>query len=293
MKLLVIFLLISFLSFSQNIEFNIKTIGLESSLKLLPNNTFVMKRVIWACQGEDFHYSEYKGEYQINNNTLLLKPNTEAFIEGTAFSNISLQNIEKNSENNKLNYNDFTPSKYLATKFEILRFTDFQVLIEQMDDLIKLSNYLNSISEFTVEDSQWIKQNFFTTPINQFPISKEELLKNPSVKNKKEILQNPIITRITSVEESVIKNKNYDSRIDVEDAKYITQLYIELDAGTDDGVFNGMVFYPISENECAIFGLYVEKVTRNKSYVKTEKLLDDGFCDPDLYDINRKVSTQL
>jgi len=301
MRLSIIFVLISYLSFSQTKEFAIKDIGIEKNLQLFENNTFVLKSVIWGCEGPDYYYSEYKGLYNINDdNTLKLKPLKVLDKEGLISEDFSIKTIEIKDKSSET---DYQADKYkIKTEYKILIFSNFDILIaletfenefDQESDLIKFSNFLNSSKEFNEEEFRFINWNFFSTEINEFPIIKKELLKSASIINQSTILKKPLIAEITSVKENILKNKNYDKRVDNKDAKFITEQYIEINLGIKDGVFVGMLFFPISDNECAIDGLQIEKVSENKSYFRTEKLLDDGFCDPNLYKLNKKLSTEI
>lgn len=284
-------------------EFTIKNNGIEKNLQLFENNTFVLKSVIWGCEDLNYRYFEYKGHYSIDtDNILKLKPLKAIDKEGSISEDFNIRTIKINDRSSETNYK---PDKHkIKTEYKIFRFSNFNILLaleifeneyEQETDLIKFSNFLNSSKEFNKEEFRFVNWNFLSTEINEFPIVKKELLKSASVITQNTILKKPLVAEIISVQEHVIKNKNYDKRIANRDGntKFITELYLEINLGIKDSVFVGMKFFPISDNECAIFGLHVEKVTKNKSYLRTIKPIDDGFCDPNLYNLNKKLSTEM
>ncbi len=254
---LLLFLLFSCcLSFGQKITFVHETIGLDLKLDLNEDQTFVLTDAGRGCEGNEFAMLTYKGTYILANNLLELEPETIFAVRGKIIyeNRVKIEKIESST------LEDFDPKNSLISlKYELLDFEDFKLLLKldypTYSDEYVISgdhsiffNYLNSTKEVNKKYNDSFKSLFLTAEEENIDVSLEKMRQSEALRNRKEIFTKPFIATIKSIKKRIDKNEHYYP--DFDDRKFITYLDIEIDAGINDGVYNGMHIHFKNISDC-------------------------------------------
>lgn len=246
----------------------------EKQLLILNNDkTFIYKFLGRSCNEVEANLIEIYGKYKENKISISFE--SQKIIKSKILFKTDSLNIKYDSLDTLKNIvfsRPFSKKDKFQSKYNIVRYKNYEFLMEDNDFEASYQTLQEQYLKLSslVDDNNEYLEYFIIAKLHQAKdenYDKNDLLRGIPNKYKKYYHVNPIIAQVINFSQNKYRDSTVIDSVPDEEAM-LYEYEIELNKGTNDGIFSQMVFYSQTDIEKCYQGFEVVSTSKSRSKAK-------------------------